>query len=433
MQDKDGEMGMKMPGNFTFVGVGDLIQMQPFARYANPETAVLLDVMRRADVTVANLEIILIDENRYRGPVGDIRAHTSVAQDFVDMGINMVTKANNHAFDMGEEGFWECLRHAEDFGIVHCGAGRTLSQSREARYFTSDKGIVGMVGIYATSAKRSHGADKRPSVNTLQVETTTTVTAEQFANLEKIVHDWEGQSKTLVHPAKFANTPEELTLLGKKFRIAEESGRFSHAMDDADLKEILHAVTTGKQFSDFFIANIHWHENRLAFQQYTFDHYPSDYQIAFAHKAIDAGADAVIGHGVHTIKGIEIYKGKPICYGISNFVFQQQISPYSWTDAGKEKPWGDLNAQRFGWLNGQANLEALLVEGNYVEGALSELVIYPVDLGPDRVGSRLGIPELADESKAREMLGRVAEYSAPFGTEIEIDGRIGKIKLQTDQ
>lgn len=430
MRDEKREMGMKVPGNFTFAAVGDLIQMQPFVRYADPDTTALLDVMRRADITMANLEVILVDEDRYRGPVGDIRAHTSVAQDFVDMGINMVTKANNHAFDMGEEGFWECLRHAEDYGIVHCGAARTLEEARRARYFTSDKGIVGMAGIYATSARRGIGADKCPSVNSLQVETTTTVTQEQFAGLRQILQDWEGQAEALRHPAKFAEVQDELTLLGKKFRIAEKSGRFTHQMDDADLTAILHAITTGKQFSDFFIASVHWHENRLAFQHYTFDHYPSDYQIDFAHKAIDAGADAVIGHGVHTIKGIEIYKGRPICYGLSNFVFQQQISPYSWTDAGKRQPWGDLNAQRFGWLSGQANLEALLIEGKYVDGALTELIVYPADLGPERVGSRLGIPALAGERKAAEMLGRVAEYSAAFGTKIAIEGRVGKIRIE---
>lgn len=428
MRDSERELGMKMPGSFSFAAVGDLIQMQPFTRYANADTQALIEVMQRADVTMANLEVILVDEGSYTGPRGDIRAPTSVAQDFVDMGIDMVTKANNHAFDMGEEGFWECLRNAEDYGLVHCGAGKNLKHSREARYFTCDKGIVGMVGIYATSAKRGLGGDKLPSVNTLLVETTTTVTREQFDSLALIARDWESQSAALEHPAKFATGNDELTLVGKKFRVAEESGRFSHRMDDADLKAILHAIKTGKQFSDFFIATIHWHENRLAFQQYTFDHYPSDYQVDFAHQAIDAGADAVIGHGVHTIKGIEIYKGRPICYGLSNFVFQQQISPYSWTDEGKDQPWGDLNAKRFGWLSGQANLEALLVEGKYDDGALKELRIYPADLGPERVGSRLGIPELASEAKATEMLGRVAEYSEPFGTKIEIEGRVGIVR-----
>jgi poly-gamma-glutamate capsule biosynthesis protein CapA/YwtB (metallophosphatase superfamily) len=44
-----------------------------------------------------------------------------------------------------------------------------------------------------------------------------------------------------------------------------------------------------------------------------------DYQVEIAHTAIDAGADLVMGHGPHMPLGIEIYKDKPIFYGIGSF------------------------------------------------------------------------------------------------------------------
>ena len=40
-----------------------------------------------------------------------------------------------------------------------------------------------------------------------------------------------------------------------------------------------------------------------------------------AHAAIDAGADVVIGHGPHYSLPVEIYKGKPIFYGLGSFSF----------------------------------------------------------------------------------------------------------------
>ena len=40
-----------------------------------------------------------------------------------------------------------------------------------------------------------------------------------------------------------------------------------------------------------------------------------------AHAAIDAGADIVIGHGPHYSLPVEIYKGKPIFYGLGSFSF----------------------------------------------------------------------------------------------------------------
>jgi len=44
----------------------------------------------------------------------------------------------------------------------------------------------------------------------------------------------------------------------------------------------------------------------------------------FACRAIDEGADIVVGHGSHTVLGIEIYKGRPILYGVGNFLFQNE-------------------------------------------------------------------------------------------------------------
>ncbi len=41
---------------------------------------------------------------------------------------------------------------------------------------------------------------------------------------------------------------------------------------------------------------------------------------AFAHTAIDAGADLVIGHGPHVLRAFETYKGKLIVYSMGNFL-----------------------------------------------------------------------------------------------------------------
>jgi poly-gamma-glutamate capsule biosynthesis protein CapA/YwtB (metallophosphatase superfamily) len=50
---------------------------------------------------------------------------------------------------------------------------------------------------------------------------------------------------------------------------------------------------------------------------------PSKDQITFAHAAIDAGADLVIGHHPHVIQPAETYRGHQIFYSLGNFVFDQ--------------------------------------------------------------------------------------------------------------
>lgn len=48
--------------------------------------------------------------------------------------------------------------------------------------------------------------------------------------------------------------------------------------------------------------------------------------IAFSHTAIDAGADLILGHGPHVLRGIEVYKNKLICYSMGNFLTHGNVS-----------------------------------------------------------------------------------------------------------
>ena len=50
---------------------------------------------------------------------------------------------------------------------------------------------------------------------------------------------------------------------------------------------------------------------------------PNDDQVKIAHDLIDAGADIVVGAHPHVPQGIEMYNGKPICYSMGNFIFDQ--------------------------------------------------------------------------------------------------------------
>jgi poly-gamma-glutamate synthesis protein (capsule biosynthesis protein) len=63
--------------------------------------------------------------------------------------------------------------------------------------------------------------------------------------------------------------------------------------------------------ADLMVASQHWglHQDVL------------EYMTEIAHAAIDAGADIVIGHGPHFLLPVEVYKGRPIFYGMGNFSF----------------------------------------------------------------------------------------------------------------
>ncbi len=79
---------------------------------------------------------------------------------------------------------------------------------------------------------------------------------------------------------------------------------------------------------------------------------PNEFGIKFAHNAIDAGADFVIGHHPHWIQTIEQYNGKWIFYSLGNFVFDQMWS--------------------------QDTREGLTLKINFTDKKLSEVELKPV-------------------------------------------------------
>jgi poly-gamma-glutamate synthesis protein (capsule biosynthesis protein) len=77
-------------------------------------------------------------------------------------------------------------------------------------------------------------------------------------------------------------------------------------------------IQNAKTKCDILIVSFHWGE------EYKTTH--NKRQEELAHKAIDSGADMIIGHHPHVIQDIGEYKGKPIVYSLGNFIFDQKFS-----------------------------------------------------------------------------------------------------------
>lgn len=96
---------------------------------------------------------------------------------------------------------------------------------------------------------------------------------------------------------------------GKDYAAADKKPGTSPTYEQYIIEDIRNL----KQKTDVVIVNFHWGIEKSS--------YPEHYQNELAHKAIDAGADLIIGHHPHVLQGIEKYKNGFVVYSLGNFIF----------------------------------------------------------------------------------------------------------------
>jgi poly-gamma-glutamate capsule biosynthesis protein CapA/YwtB (metallophosphatase superfamily) len=426
---------------FTLAAVGDLIVAQPISAIKDDDFAATSRILHDADAAFGNMEGTLIDIRHFNGypqaSEGDsaLIGVPEVARDLRAMGIRLVSRANNHATDWGIEGMRETDHTLDEAGIVHAGTGENRGLARAARYLDTPKGRVGIVAMASSFASPSPAmpalgeAPGRPGINAMRTKMRVLVTPEMLENLRKIrdvqpkglIEEWAG-----IEPEK----PGELSLFDVSYRSSDHTG-FSFEMNPVDLSENLASIREGKQNSDFMIATIHAHEPG------NWSDTPPDFLVTLAHDAIDAGADEFIGHGPHQLRGIEIYKGKPIFYSLGNFFFEAdqqepltrdvyeiyEQDPLKVTDHEVD----EIFLKKY--FNSEIWYQSVIAVSKYERGQVSEIRLYPIELGFTMREADRGVPRIASPAAAQAILERLKRLSQPLHTEITIDHNVGIIRV----
>jgi poly-gamma-glutamate capsule biosynthesis protein CapA/YwtB (metallophosphatase superfamily) len=68
-----------------------------------------------------------------------------------------------------------------------------------------------------------------------------------------------------------------------------------------------------RPMADIVVVSFHWGAELMTAAK--------DYQIELGRRAIDWGADVVLGHHPHVLQELEVYRGRLIAYSLGNFVF----------------------------------------------------------------------------------------------------------------
>jgi poly-gamma-glutamate synthesis protein (capsule biosynthesis protein) len=435
-RDVSSETKMKITAPLTVAAVGDIIEPQPLTSN-DPRYLALVDQIRKSDVGFANMESTLVDFAHFNGPVAGIEAPLSMGQALKAMGITIMNRANNHTLDGGLEGMFSTDAELDKLGIAHAGTGKDLQAARAPGYQNTPKGRVGLVGMYSTdeSVNTSRGAATArngdiggaPGENVLRLTSYHVVTTEHLQQMKDIAASTYGNRPNAYAPPQ-SDGQNRFKFFNEWFQAGSNPGTIAYEMNPRDEKEIMTSIRNGKIYADFMIVTIHCHQlaHFSTFPNADFDHDTPDFLIKLAHDSVENGADMFVGHGEHTLRGIEIYKGKPIFYDISNFVFQFGIQFGASYDVL-------ANETGMARLEGPDSQGTVLTTSHFEDGNLKEIRLYPVELGgPDRPLSQLGIPLAASTDEARRILNQLQELSKPFGTVISIEGNVGVIRVNNE-
>jgi poly-gamma-glutamate synthesis protein (capsule biosynthesis protein) len=104
------------------------------------------------------------------------------------------------------------------------------------------------------------------------------------------------------------------------------------------------------------------------------------YQKELGRAAIGAGADLILGHHAHILKGVEVYKGKVIFYSLGNFAFDVPAS-FVLSDPGYKQmreryPW-DVDPQYTGYGYPEDSRKTIVVRCRISHKAIQKVSFLP--------------------------------------------------------
>jgi poly-gamma-glutamate capsule biosynthesis protein CapA/YwtB (metallophosphatase superfamily) len=259
----------------TFLAVGDIA-----LRNESPETqlAGVAPILRSGDVTFGQLETALSNRGArqlhpgFRGRSGEIEKDPRTgAAILADAGFDVLSFAGNHTLDRGPTAMHDTIDAVTELNLSVIGAGDNLAAARRPATVDADGTRIGVLAYCSVTPRGFAATATRPGVAPLRART----------SYEQV--DWQPGTPPRIVTATW---PEDLAALV------------------ADVSRLRSEV-------DVLVVSAHW---GIHFEPGAI----ADYQYEAAHAAVDAGADLVVGHHAHVVKGVEFYRGKPIFHSIGN-------------------------------------------------------------------------------------------------------------------
>lgn len=380
LQDPIQRLRQRRDDEIVLALVGDLFLTQSLAGKDDLGAKQVFDLVRGADAAFANLENGLStvgssELGGYGRYSAGLRGHPSLVKELAWAGVDAVCVANNHTGNFGREALLQTLATLDEAGIRHAGAGRNLDEAFAPTHVKVGNLKVAFFSLYSCYYNRladDVATATQPGVACVRAYD---VVLEVPGNLE--VRD--------APPRIFEN------------RVNPPQSVVAPLKEDLD--RMSRAIEKGRVGADLAILYAHLHWGRHTKPDVPF------HQRVLAHAAIDAGVDLFVGHGPHVLRGVELYRGKPVLYSVGNFVLQRTSSEVTQPAA-------------------MLTRASAVVRATVSRKALSVLEFLPIVIGLD------GQPRFATDASGQGIVQKLAGMSAQFGTQVTQKDWFGFLQIQ---
>ncbi|HET8928041.1 MAG TPA: CapA family protein [Microbacterium sp.] len=284
----------------TLHAVGDLVLERADSQ---PLFELSAAALAPADLVVGQLEIPHLDAGVVQTTdVPAVPGPPAALDGVAEAGFDVLTLAGNHVYDYGPEGIRETIAHCAARGLRTVGTGDTIDEALRPLVTEVAGRRVGIMSVNCVGPRESWATTLKPGC----------------AYIEIISH----------YDQPHANPGG----VPRVFTFAEPRS----------LDRFTAAVRVAAEQTDVLVVALH---KGLV-------HTPADladYERAVAHAAIDAGADAVIAHHAHILRGVELYRERPVFHGLGNFATVTSALSGRKGDAPERADWARRRRRLFGF------------------------------------------------------------------------------------
>lgn len=269
-----------------------------------------------------------------------------------ELGFNLFATGNNHSWDLQAGGVLSTLAELDKRGLPHAGSGRNLGDAAAPAFIETPGGRVALVAFATKLPGDSAAGPMKPGVN-------------------------------------------ELRLDAQKRPIAEDAAR------------IMDAIALASRHAAYVLVYQHdhyWEEDKFK---------TPEWKKLFARACVDAGADVFVSHGIPQLHGLELYKGRPIFYGLGSFFFHTITKPGYYTPES--------------WQTALA--DAVFEQDKLVSLRIRPVLLNEIGHDAERFNQTRGAPRAATGADARRVLEHFASQSAEYGTVFRYEGDSAVIDL----